>query len=47
MKAANVPLSPGATSMIARRISEAVADGERDLNWLILKGFETANIFRC
>jgi hypothetical protein len=46
LKAANVPLSPRSTAMVARRISQAIDGGERDLNWLILKGFETANIFR-
>jgi hypothetical protein len=34
MKAANVNLAPGATTMIARRILAAVIDGERDLDQL-------------
>jgi hypothetical protein len=46
MKAAHGPLSSNAKTMIVRRILEAVADGERNLDWLILKGLEAANASR-
>jgi hypothetical protein len=46
MRAAGVFVSPAMSARIARRILEDVADGERDINGLILDGFEAADAFR-